>query len=142
MLSPNSARSGRKSIPAIIRLSTNAWAEFVPFLQFDREIRTIICTTNATGSINARIRRAVNASVHFPTEAGALKCVYFAITNLDPTGKGQRSMRQTSMAVRAVARFLNRPCGVERLVARGINRGLKYTTRRPLQTQMSRQMAW
>jgi putative transposase len=33
--------------PAIIRLRQNAWAEFVPFLAFDREIRTIICTTNA-----------------------------------------------------------------------------------------------
>ncbi len=41
------------------------------------------------------------------------------------------SMRQTSMAVRAVARFLNGPRGVERLVARGINRGLNYTTRSP-----------
>jgi putative transposase len=25
----------------------NAWAEFVPFLQFDAEIRRIVCTTNA-----------------------------------------------------------------------------------------------
>jgi hypothetical protein len=40
------------------RLWTSAWAEFVHFLQFDREIRTIICTTNAIESINARIRRA------------------------------------------------------------------------------------
>jgi Transposase, Mutator family len=32
--------------PAIIRLRENAWAEFVPFLQFDREIRTVICTTD------------------------------------------------------------------------------------------------
>src|ERR1039457_3442034 len=36
-----------KRYPAIIRLWENAWAEFVPFLQFDREIRTVICTTNA-----------------------------------------------------------------------------------------------
>jgi putative transposase len=79
-----------KKYPAIIRLWTNAWAEFVPFLQFDQEIRTIICTTNAIESINARIRRAVNARGHFPTEAAALKCVYLAIMSLDPTGKGQR----------------------------------------------------
>jgi putative transposase len=79
-----------KKYPAIIRLWTNAWAEFVPFLQFDREIRTIICTTNAIESINARIRRAVNARGHFPTEAAALKCVYLAIMSLDPTGKGQQ----------------------------------------------------
>jgi putative transposase len=79
-----------KKYPAIIRLWTHAWAEFVPFLQFDREIRTIICTTNAIESINARIRRAVNARGHFPTEAAALKCVYLAIMSLDPTGKGQQ----------------------------------------------------
>lgn len=41
-------------------------------------------------SINARIRRAVNARGHFPTEAAALKCVYLAIMSLDPTGRGRK----------------------------------------------------
>jgi putative transposase len=79
-----------KRYPAIIRLWENAWAEFVPFLQFDREIRTVICTTNAIESINARLRRAVNARGHFPTEAAALKCLYLAIRSLDPTGRGRK----------------------------------------------------
>jgi transposase-like protein len=79
-----------KRYPAIIGLWTNAWAEFVPFLAFDTEIRTIICTTNAIESINARIRRAVNARGHFPTEQAALKCVYLAIMSLDPTGNGRK----------------------------------------------------
>jgi putative transposase len=61
-----------KRYPAITRLWENAWAEFVPFLRFDREIRTVICTTNAIESINARLRRAVNARGHFPTEQAAL----------------------------------------------------------------------
>jgi putative transposase len=78
-----------KRYPAIVKLWENAWAEFVPFLQFDTEIRTVICTTNAIESINARIRRAVNARGHFPTEQAALKCVYLAIMSLDPTGKGR-----------------------------------------------------
>jgi transposase-like protein len=78
-----------KRYPAIIRLWENAWAEFVPFLRFDREIRTVICTTNAIESINARLRRAVNARGHFPTEQAALKCLYLALTSLDPTGKGR-----------------------------------------------------
>jgi putative transposase len=39
-----------KRYPAIIRLRENGWAEFVPFLAFDREIRTVICTTNASRS--------------------------------------------------------------------------------------------
>jgi transposase-like protein len=79
-----------KRYPAIVRLWTNAWAEFVPFLQFDQDIRTVICTTNAIESINARIRRAVNARGHFPNEQAALKCVYLAIMSLDPTGKGRK----------------------------------------------------
>jgi len=79
-----------KRYPAIIRLWTNAWAEFVPFLQFDQDIRTVICTTNAIESINARIRRAVNARGHFPNEQAALKCVYLAIMSLDPTGTGRK----------------------------------------------------
>jgi hypothetical protein len=37
-------------------------------------------------SINARLRRAVNARGHFPTEQAALKCLYLAIMSLDPTG--------------------------------------------------------
>src|SRR5574340_180437 len=32
--------------PAIVRLWENAWAEFVPFLAFDKEIRGVICTTD------------------------------------------------------------------------------------------------
>jgi putative transposase len=76
--------------PAIIRLWNNAWAEFVPFLAFDTEIRKVVCSTNAIESVNARIRRAVRARGHFPHEAAALKCVYLAVMSLDPTGQGRR----------------------------------------------------
>ena len=80
---------GRK-YPAIVRLWENAWAEFVPFLAFDREIRTIICTTNAIESLNSRYRKAVNARGHFPTEQAALKCLYLTTMSLDPTGQGRK----------------------------------------------------
>ena len=73
-----------------MRLWDNAWAEFVPFLAFDVEIRTIVCSTNAIESVNARIRRAVRARGHFPHEQAALTCVYLAIMSLDPTGQGRR----------------------------------------------------
>ena len=80
--------------PAVIRLWSNAWAEFVPFLQFDREILRIVCTTNAIESVNARIRKAVKARGHFPNEQAALKCVYLAVMALDPTGKGRARWTQ------------------------------------------------
>ncbi|MGW1089824.1 transposase, partial [Streptomyces sp. NPDC002596] len=76
--------------PAIVRLWEAAWAEFVPFLRFDVEIRKIVCTTNAIESINARIRKAVRARGHFPTDQAALKCVYLAVMSLDPTGTGRK----------------------------------------------------
>nr|WP_230862934.1 IS256 family transposase [Amycolatopsis camponoti] len=76
--------------PAIVRLWENAWAEFVPFLAFDPEIRRVICSTNAIESVNARIRRAVKTRGHFPNEQAALKCVYMAIMSLDPTGAGRK----------------------------------------------------
>lgn len=84
------AEAWEKRYPAIIRLWTNAWAEFVPFLAFDTHIRTVISTTNAIESVNARIRRAVNARGHFPTEQAALKCVYLAVMSLDPTGTARQ----------------------------------------------------
>ena len=76
--------------PAIVRLWENAWAEFVPFLQFDPAIRRIVCTTNAIESVNSRIRKAVRARGHFPNEQAALKCVYMAVMSLDPTGTGRK----------------------------------------------------
>jgi transposase-like protein len=79
-----------KRYPAIVRLWENAWAEFVPFLRFDSEIRKIICTTNAIESLNARFRRAVNARGHFPNEQAALKILYLTVRSLDPTGKGAK----------------------------------------------------
>jgi len=75
--------------PAIVTLWRNAWSEFVPFLDYDVEIRKVICSTNAIESINARYRRAVRARGHFPTEQAALKCLYLVTRSLDPTGKGR-----------------------------------------------------
>jgi putative transposase len=76
--------------PAIIRLWEQAWAEFVPFLAFDRDIRAVICTTNAIESLNARFRRSVKARGHFPNEQAALKHLYLVILSLDPTGRGRQ----------------------------------------------------
>jgi putative transposase len=78
-----------KPYPAIIRLWQNAWTQFVPFLDYDVEIRKIICSTNAIESLNARYRRAVRVRGHFPNEQAALKCLYLTTRSLDPTGKGR-----------------------------------------------------
>jgi putative transposase len=73
---------------AMIRLWRNAWNESVPFLDYDVEIRKMICSTNAIESLNARYRRAVRARGHFPSEQAATKCLYLVTRSLDPTGAG------------------------------------------------------
>ena len=78
-----------KRYPAVIRLWRNAWAEFIPFLDYDVEIRKVLCSTNAIESLNARYRRAVRARGHFPTEQAAMKCLYLVTRSLDPTGTGR-----------------------------------------------------
>src|SRR6476469_543792 len=75
--------------PAAVRLWRSAWSAFIPFLDYDVEIRKIICTTNAIESLNARYRRAVRARGHFPTDQAALKCLYLVTRSLDPTGRGR-----------------------------------------------------
>jgi transposase-like protein len=75
--------------PAITTLWRNAWEEFIPFLDYDVEIRKVICSTNAIESLSARYRRAVRARGHFPTEQAALKCLYLVTRSLDPTGRGR-----------------------------------------------------
>lgn len=63
----------------------------------------MVYTTNAIESINARIRKAVKARGHFPTETAALKCVYLALMSLDPTGRDrQRWMNRWKPALNAV----------------------------------------
>ena len=79
-----------KPYPAIKTLWEGAWSEFIPFLDYDVEIRKVICSTNAIESLNARYRRAVRARGHFPNEQSAMKTLYLVTRSLDPKGTGQR----------------------------------------------------
>ena len=47
------------------RLWRNAWEEFISFLDYDIEMRRMICSANAIESLNARYRRAIRARGHF-----------------------------------------------------------------------------
>ncbi len=90
--------------PAIKGLWDNAWAEFVPFLDYSPEIRRVIYSTNAIESLHARMRRATRARGHFTNEQAALKCLYLVVRSLDPTGRGrQRWMNRWKPALNAFA---------------------------------------
>jgi len=51
-------------------------SEVIPFYAFPDEVRRIIYTTNAIESLNAKLRRAVRARGHFPTDESALKLLF------------------------------------------------------------------
>jgi len=100
--------------PAVVRLWNNAWAEFIPFLDYDVEIRKVICSTNAIESLNARYRRAIKARGHFPSEQAAMKCLYLVTRSLDPTGVGR---------ARWMMRWLSRPGARCRHCCRSVSPG-------------------
>ncbi|MBK9179500.1 MAG: transposase [Acidimicrobiales bacterium] len=70
--------------PAMIGTWNTAWSEFVPFLEFPVELRTIVYTTNAIESLNARFRNAVRHRSHFPNEQAAMKVLYLVATEKRP----------------------------------------------------------
>ncbi|GAJ85892.1 hypothetical protein NBRGN_101_00080 [Nocardia brasiliensis NBRC 14402] len=116
--------------PAIVRLWQNSWTEFVPFLDYDVEIRRIVCFTNAIESLNARYRRAIRARGHFPTEQSALRCLYLVTRSLDPTGRGRaRRMMRWKPALNAFAiTFEGRITPTDRSSGFGSHTPLKSTS--------------
>nr|WSW49189.1 IS256 family transposase [Streptomyces sp. NBC_01001] len=79
-----------KRYPSVAQAWQRAWNEFTPFLGLPDAIRQVVYTTNAIESLNARYRRAAQASGHFPNEQAALKRLYLATLALDPTGRGRQ----------------------------------------------------
>ncbi|WP_029007244.1 IS256 family transposase [Azospirillum halopraeferens] len=73
---------GRK-YPAIGQSWRRAWNEVVPFYAFPAEVRRILYTTNAIESLNAKLRRAVRARGHFPTDDAAMKLLYLVLNRAE-----------------------------------------------------------
>src|SRR5919206_3724810 len=69
---------GRK-YPVIARTWRRHWTEVIPFYAFPAEVRRIVYTTNAIEALNAKLRRAVRARGHFPTDEAALKLLFLVL---------------------------------------------------------------
>ncbi|MBB4441486.1 MULTISPECIES: IS256 family transposase [Rhizobium] len=66
---------GRK-FPAVAQIWPRAWQEVIPFFAFPKDVRPIIYTTNAIEALNSKLRRAVRARGHFPSDEAATKLLY------------------------------------------------------------------
>jgi putative transposase len=73
---------GRK-YPAISQIWRRAWNKVVPFYAFPAEVRRILYTTNAIESLNAKLRRAVRARGHFPTDEAAMKLIFLVLNRTE-----------------------------------------------------------
>jgi putative transposase len=69
--------------PAIGQTWRRAWGEVVPFHAFPSEVRRLLYTTNAIEALNAKLRRAVRARGHFPTDEAALKLLFLALNRAE-----------------------------------------------------------
>jgi putative transposase len=73
---------GRK-YAAIGQSWRRAWGEVVPFYAFPLEVRRLLYTTNAIEALNAKLRRAVRARGHFPTDEAALKLLFLVLNKAE-----------------------------------------------------------
>ncbi len=72
---------GRK-YPVIAQSWRRNWVEVIPFYAFPDQVRRIIYTTNAIEAVNAKLRRAVRARGHFPTDDAALKLLFLVLNRV------------------------------------------------------------
>lgn len=65
--------------PAVIRLWRTCWPQFVPFLDYDHEVRKVLYTTTIIESLKARFRQATRRHGHLPTEQAAMKVLHLVV---------------------------------------------------------------
>jgi putative transposase len=86
---------GRK-YPAIGQSWRRAWSEVIPFYAFPEDVRRIVYTTNAIEALNSKLRRAVRARGHFPTDEAAMKLLFLVLNRSEKEWK--MPPREWSMA--------------------------------------------
>jgi putative transposase len=64
---------------AISQSWRRAWPEVIPFYAFHPDVRRLIYTTNAIESLNSKLRRAIRARGHFPTDEAAMKLLFLVL---------------------------------------------------------------
>jgi putative transposase len=104
---------GRK-YPAIGPSWRRAWGEVAPFYAFPAEVRRLLYTTNAIEALNSKLRRAVRARGHFPTDEAALKLLFLVLNRAEREWRmppGAWAMARAQFAVLFGERFTNALAG-------------------------------
>ncbi len=83
--------------PAIGQSWRRAWAEVIPFFAFPEEIRRIIYITNAIEALNSKLRRAVRARGHFPSDDAATKPLYLILN------RSEKEWNEAAQLIRGIS---------------------------------------
>jgi putative transposase len=97
-----------QKFPAIGQMWRRAWQEVIPFFAFPKDVRRIIYTTNAIESLNSKLRRAVRARGHFPSDEAATKLLYLVLNRSEKEWKmppREWAMAKSQFAVLFADRF-------------------------------------
>lgn len=95
--------------PAIGQSWRRVWIEVIPFFAFPDEVRRIIYTTNAIEALNSKLRRAVRARGHFPSDEAATKLLYLILNRSEKEWKmppREWTMAKAQFAVLFGERFI------------------------------------
>lgn len=87
----------------------------IPFFAFPDEVRRIIYTTNAIKALNSKLRWAVRARGHFPSDEAATKLLYLILNRSEKEWKmppREWTMVKAQFAVIFGERFIKRHGGV------------------------------
>lgn len=82
--------------PAIAQSWRRAWSEVIPFYAFPDAVRRIVYTTNAIEALNAKLRRAVRARGHFPSDEATMKLLFLVLNRSEKDWR--RPSREWAMA--------------------------------------------
>lgn len=86
----------------------------IPFYAFPAEVRRILYTTNAIEALNAKLRRAVRARGHFPTDEAAIKLLFLVLNRSEKEWKmppREWAMAKAQLAVLFGERFTRAMAG-------------------------------
>ncbi len=68
--------------PMISKSWRNNWSQIIPFLNYDKNIRKAIYTTNAIESLNMTLRKVIKNRASFPNDEAVEKLLYLALQNI------------------------------------------------------------
>jgi putative transposase len=71
-----------QKFPTVAAAWRRVWDRVIPFFAFPPEVRRVIYTTNATESVNSRLRKIIKTRGHFPSDEAATKLIRLALRNV------------------------------------------------------------